>query len=238
MDEFHLKRMYRSPNGTLRNILGGTIFREPIVCQNVPRIVPNWTQPIVIGRHAYGDQYAATDFVVPGAGTLSMTFTPAGGGELITRKVYEFPGVAMGMYNLDNSIRGFARSSFNFALQRGWPLYLSTKDTILKQYDGRFRDIFQEVYDNEFAAEFKKRNLTYEHRLIDDMVALALKWNGGFVWACKNYDGDVQSDTLAQGFGSLGMMTSVLLTPDGHPWLTTNQFLDKLDANLQKAMAS
>ena len=180
--------MYPSPNGTLRNRIGGTIFREPIVCQNVPRIVPNWTQSIVIGRHAFADQYAATDFVVPGAGTLSMTFTPAGGGEPITRKVYKFPGggVAMGMYNLDESIRGFARSSFNFALQRGWPLYLSTKDTILKQHDGRFRDLFREVYDHEFAAEFKKRNLTYEHRLIDDMVALALKWNGGFVWACKN----------------------------------------------------
>ena len=323
VDEFNLKRMYPSPNGTLRNRIGGTIFREPIVCQNVPRVVPNWTQSIVIGRHAFADQYDATDFVVPGAGTLSMTFTPAGGGEPVTRKVYEFPGggVAMGMYNLDESIRGFARSCFNFSLQRGWPLYLSTKDTILKQYDGRFRDLFREVYDNEFAAEFKKCNLTYEHRLIDDMVALALKWNGGFVWACKNYDGDVQSDTLAQGFGSLGMMTSVLLTPDGktveteaahgtvtrhyrqhqqgretstnpiasifawtrglryrgtfdntpdvvrfaenlekvcidtveggdmtrdlailiradHPWLTTNQFLDKLDTNLQKAMAS
>src|SRR5216684_6627406 len=203
VEEFKLKKMWRSPNGTIRNILGGTIFREPIVCQNVPRVVPNWTQSIVIGRHAFADQYAATDFVVPGDGTLTMTFTPAGGGEAITRKVYEFPGggVAMGMYNLDDSIRGFARSSFNFSLQHGWPLYLSTKDTILEQYDGRFRDLFQEVYDNEFAAEFKKRNLTYEHRLIDDMVALALKWNGGFVWACKNYDGDVQSDTLAQGFG-------------------------------------
>jgi isocitrate dehydrogenase len=322
MDEFHLKRMYKSPNGTLRNIIGGTIFREPIVCQNVPRLVPNWTQPIVIGRHAYGDQYAATDFVVPGAGTLTMTFTPTGGGEAVTRTVFDFPagGVAMGMYNLDDSIMGFAHSCFNFALQRGWPLYLSTKDTILKAYDGRFRDLFQQVYEAEFAAEFKKRNLTYEHRLIDDMVALALKWNGGFVWACKNYDGDVQSDTLAQGFGSLGMMTSVLLTPDGktveaeaahgtvtrhyrqhqqgketstnpiasifawarglryrgifdntpevvrfaetlervcidtvesgemtrdlailiradHPWLTTNQFLDKLDANLKRTMA-
>ena len=215
--EFNLKRMYKSPNGTLRNIIGGTIFREPIVCQNVPRLVPNWTQPIVIGRHAYADQYAATDFVVPGAGTLTMTFTPKGGGEPVTRKVFDFPdgGVAMGMYNLDESIKGFARSSFNFGLQRGWPVYLSTKNTILKAYDGRFKDLFQEVFDNEFAAEFKKRNLTYEHRLIDDMVALALKWNGGFVWACKNYDGDVQSDTLAQGFGSLGMMTSVLLTPDG-----------------------
>jgi isocitrate dehydrogenase len=323
VEEFHLKRMYKSPNGTLRNIIGGTIFREPIVCQNVPRLVPNWTKPIVIGRHAYADQYAATDFVVPGAGALTMTFTPKGGGEPITRKVFDFPGggVAMGMYNLDESIKGFARSSFNFGLQRGWPVYLSTKNTILKAYDGRFKDLFQEVFDNEFAAEFKKRNLTYEHRLIDDMVALALKWNGGFVWACKNYDGDVQSDTLAQGFGSLGMMTSVLLTPDGktveteaahgtvtrhyrqhqqgretstnpiasifawtrglryrgtfddtpevvrfaenlekvcidtveggdmtrdlailirpdHPWMTTNQFLDKLDANLTKAMAS
>jgi isocitrate dehydrogenase len=322
MDEFHLKRMYKSPNGTLRNIIGGTIFREPIVCRNVPRLVPNWTQPIVIGRHAYGDQYAATDFVVPGAGKLTMTFTPKDGGEPVTRTVFDFPegGVAMGMYNLDESIKGFARSCFNFALQRGWPLYLSTKDTILKAYDGRFRDLFQAVYESEFAAEFKTRNLTYEHRLIDDMVALALKWNGGFVWACKNYDGDVQSDTLAQGFGSLGMMTSVLLTPDGktveaeaahgtvtrhyrqhqqgketstnpiasifawaralryrgifddtpevvrfaenlervcidtvesgemtrdlailirpdHPWLTTNQFLDKLDANVNKTMA-
>ncbi len=215
--EFNLKRMYKSPNGTLRNIIGGTIFREPIVCQNVPRLVPNWTQPIVIGRHAYADQYAATDFVVPEAGTLTMTFTPKGGGAPVTRKVFDFPagGVAMGMYNLDDSIKGFARSSFNFGLQRGWPVYLSTKNTILKAYDGRFKDLFQEVFDNEFAAEFKKRNLTYEHRLIDDMVALALKWNGGFVWACKNYDGDVQSDTLAQGFGSLGMMTSVLLTPEG-----------------------
>jgi isocitrate dehydrogenase len=322
VSEFKLKRMYRSPNGTLRNIIGGTIFREPIICQNVPRLVPNWTRPIVIGRHAYADQYAATDFVVPGAGTVTITFTPADGGEPVTRKVFDFQGtgVAMGMYNLDESIRGFARSSFNYALQRGWPVYLSTKNTILKAYDGRFKDLFQEVFDNEFAAAFKSRQLTYEHRLIDDMVALALKWNGGFVWACKNYDGDVQSDTLAQGFGSLGMMTSVLMTPDGktveteaahgtvtrhyrqqqqgketstnpiasifawtrglryrgifdntpevvrfaenlervcvdtvesgdmtrdlailiradHPWLTTNQFLDKLDANLRKAMA-
>jgi isocitrate dehydrogenase len=321
--EFNLKRMYKSPNGTLRNIIGGTIFREPIVCQNVPRLVPNWTQPIVIGRHAYADQYAATDFVVPGAGTLTMTFTPKGGGEPVTRKVFDFPdgGVAMGMYNLDESIKGFARSSFNFGLQRGWPVYLSTKNTILKAYDGRFKDLFQEVFDKEFKDKFAEKRITYEHRLIDDMVALALKWNGGFVWACKNYDGDVQSDTLAQGFGSLGMMTSVLLTPDAktveteaahgtvtrhyrqhqqgketstnpiasifawtrglryrgtfdntpdvvrfaenlervcidtveggemtrdlailirpdHPWLTTNQFLDKLDANLQKAMAS
>jgi isocitrate dehydrogenase len=320
--EFGLKQMWKSSNGTLRNIIGGTIFREPIVCRNVPRLVPNWTQPIVIGRHAYADQYAATDFVVPGPGTLTVTYTPADGSPPVTRQVHEFTGggVALGMYNLDDSIRGFARSCFNYALQRGWPLYLSTKNTILKAYDGRFKDIFQEVFETEFAAPFKERNLTYEHRLIDDMVALALKWNGGFVWACKNYDGDVQSDTLAQGFGSLGLMTSVLLTPDGktveteaahgtvtrhyrqhqqgretstnpiasifawtrglryrgtfdntpdvvrfaetlervcidtveggemtrdlailirpdHPWLTTNQFLDKLDANLQKAMA-
>ena len=322
VEEFHLKRMYKSPNGTLRNIIGGTIFREPIVCQNVPRLVPNWTKPIVIGRHAYADQYAATDFVVPGAGKLSMTFTPADGGAPVSRQVFDFKGggVALGMYNLDESIRGFAQSCFNYALQRDWPLYLSTKNTILKAYDGRFKDIFQEVFEKEFAGPFKERNLTYEHRLIDDMVALALKWNGGFVWACKNYDGDVQSDTLAQGFGSLGLMTSVLLTPDGktveteaahgtvtrhyrqhqqgketstnpiasifawtrglryrgafdntpdvvrfaetlekvcidtveggemtrdlavlirpdHPWLTTNQILDKLDANLKKAMA-
>jgi isocitrate dehydrogenase len=322
VEEFHLKRMYRSPNGTLRNIIGGTIFREPIVCQNVPRLVPNWTQPIVIGRHAFADQYAATDFVVPGPGKLTMTFAPADGGAPVTREVFNFPGggVALGMYNLDESIRGFARSSLNYGLSRGWPVYLSTKNTILKAYDGRFKDLFQEVFDNEFAAEFKKHKLTYEHRLIDDMVALALKWNGGFVWACKNYDGDVQSDTLAQGFGSLGMMTSVLMTPDAktveteaahgtvtrhyrqhqegketstnpiasifawtrglrfrgqfddtpnvvkfaealekvciatveggemtrdlailiradHPFLTTNQFLDKLDANLQHAMA-
>ncbi len=322
VEEFHLKRMYKSPNGTLRNIIGGTIFREPIVCQNVPRLVPNWTKPIVIGRHAYADQYAATDFVVPGAGKLTMTFTPADGGAPVSRQVFDFKGggVALGMYNLDESIRGFARSCFNYALQRNWPLYLSTKNTILKAYDGRFKDIFQEVFEQEFAGPFKERNLTYEHRLIDDMVALALKWNGGFVWACKNYDGDVQSDTLAQGFGSLGLMTSVLLTPDGktveteaahgtvtrhyrqhqqgketstnpiasifawtrglryrgtfdktpdvarfaetlekvcidtveggemtrdlavlirpdHPWLTTNQFLDKLDTNLKKAMA-
>ncbi|HVH73520.1 MAG TPA: NADP-dependent isocitrate dehydrogenase [Stellaceae bacterium] len=322
VEEFNLKHMWKSPNGTLRNIIGGTIFREPIVCKNVPRLVPGWTQPIVIGRHAYADQYAATDFVVPGPGKLTMTFTPADGGAPVTREVFNFPGggVALGMYNLDESIRGFARSCFNYGLQRGWPVYLSTKDTILKAYDGRFRDLFRAVFDSEFAAQFKERGLTYEHRLIDDMVALALKWNGGFVWACKNYDGDVQSDTLAQGFGSLGLMTSVLLTPDGrtveaeaahgtvtrhyrlhqqgketstnpiasifawtrglryrgrfdetpdvvhfaeilervcietveggdmtrdlailigadHPWLTTNQFLDKLDANLKKAMA-
>ncbi|MBV8089648.1 MAG: NADP-dependent isocitrate dehydrogenase [Alphaproteobacteria bacterium] len=320
--EFGLKQMWKSSNGTLRNIIGGTIFREPIVCRNVPRLVPNWTQPIVIGRHAYADQYAATDFVVPGPGKLTLTFTPAGGGAPVTRQVFDFHGggVALGMYNLDESIRGFARSCFNYALQRGWPLYLSTKNTILKAYDGRFKDLFQEIYENEFAAAFNQCNLTYEHRLIDDMVALALKWNGGCVWACKNYDGDVQSDTLAQGFGSLGLMTSVLLTPDGktveteaahgtvtrhyrqhqqgretstnpiasifawtralryrgtfddtpdiirfaetlervcidtveggkmtrdlailigpdHPWLTTNQFLDTLDTNLQRAMA-
>jgi len=320
--EFNLKRMWKSPNGTLRNIIGGTIFREPIVCRNVPRVVPNWTKPIVIGRHAYADQYAATDFVVPGKGKLTLTFTPADGGAPVTRDVFDFPagGVALGMYNLDESIRGFARSCFNYGLARGWPVYLSTKNTILKAYDGRFKDLFQEVFDNEFAAAFKERGLTYEHRLIDDMVALALKWNGGFVWACKNYDGDVQSDQLAQGFGSLGLMTSVLLTPDGktveaeaahgtvtrhyrlhqqgketstnpiasifawarglryrgtfddtpevvrfaetlervcidtveggemtrdlailigpdQPWLTTNQFLDRIDANLKRAMA-
>jgi isocitrate dehydrogenase len=323
VEEFHLKRMYKSPNGTLRNIIGGTIFREPIVCRNVPRLIPNWTKPIVIGRHAYADQYAASDFVVPGRGKLTLTFTPAGGGAPITREVFDFPGggVALGMYNLDESIRGFARSCFNYGLGRGWPVYLSTKNTILKAYDGRFKDLFQEVFDSEFATAFKERGLTYEHRLIDDMVALALKWNGGFVWACKNYDGDVQSDQLAQGFGSLGLMTSVLLTPDGrtveaeaahgtvtrhyrqhqqgretstnpiasifawarglryrgafdetpevvrfaetlervcidtveggemtrdlailigpdHPWLTTNQFLDRIDANLKRAMAA
>ena len=217
MDEFHLKRMYRSPNGRLRNILGGTIFREPIVCRNVPRLVTNWTQPIVIGRHAYADQYAATDFVVCGPGKLTLTFTPADGGAPVSRQVFDFKGggVALGMYNLDESIRAFARACFKYALQRGWPLYMSTKNTILKAYDGRFKDLFQEIYENEFATPFKERNLTYEHRLVDDMVALALKWDGGFVWACKNYDGDVQSDTLSQGFGSLGLMTSVLLTPDG-----------------------
>ncbi|HJU18926.1 MAG TPA: NADP-dependent isocitrate dehydrogenase [Stellaceae bacterium] len=323
VEEFHLKKMWKSPNGTLRNIIGGTIFREPIICKNVPRVIPNWTKPIVIGRHAYADQYAATDFVVPGKGKLTLTFTPADGGAPVTRDVFDFPGggVALGMYNLDDSIRGFARSCFNYGLQRGWPVYLSTKNTILKAYDGRFKDLFQEVFDREFAATFKERGLTYEHRLIDDMVALALKWNGGFVWACKNYDGDVQSDQLAQGFGSLGLMTSVLLTPDGktveaeaahgtvtrhyrlhqqgketstnpiastfawarglryrglfddtpevvrfaetlervcidtvergemtrdlailigpdQPWLTTNQFLDRIDANLKKAMAA
>src|SRR6266404_2021850 len=218
VEEFHLKRMYKSPNGTLRNIIGGTIFREPIVCQNVPRLVPNWTKPIVIGRHAYADQYAATDFVVPGPGKLTITFAPADGGAPVTREVFNFPGggVAMGMYNLDESIRGFARSSFHYGLQRGWPVYLSTKNTILKAYDGRFKDLFQEVFDKEFADQFKAKGISYEHRLIDDMVASALKWSGGFVWACKNYDGDVQSDTVAQGFGSLGLMTSVLLSPDGN----------------------
>ena len=215
--EFGLKEMWKSPNGTIRNIVGGTIFREPISCANVPRLVPGWTRPIVVGRHAFGDQYKATDFVVPGKGTLTMTFTPADGGKPVEYKVFEFPGggVAMGMYNLDEQILGFARSCMNYALNRGWPLYLSTKNTILKKYDGRFKDLFQKVFDEEFAEKFKAAGTTYEHRLIDDMVASAMKWDGGFVWACKNYDGDVQSDSVAQGFGSLGLMTSVLLTPDG-----------------------
>jgi isocitrate dehydrogenase len=215
--EFGLKKMYRSPNGTIRNILGGTIFREPIVCKNVPRLVPGWTSPIVIGRHAYGDQYRATDIKVPGPGKLTMTFTPEGGGKAQIYDVFEFkePGIALSMYNLDESIRGFAEACLNYGLARGWPVYLSTKNTILKVYDGRFKDIFQEVFDKSFAAQFKAKNITYEHRLIDDMVAAALKWSGNFVWACKNYDGDVQSDTLAQGYGSLGLMTSVLMTPDG-----------------------
>ena len=215
--EFNLKEMYRSPNGTIRNIIGGTIFREPIVCQNVPRLVPGWTQPIVIGRHAYGDQYRATDFLVPGKGKLTLRFEPEDGGEPIEREVFNFPdsGMAMSMYNLDESIRGFARACFNYGLDRGWPVYLSTKNTILKVYDGRFKDLFQEVFDKEFKAAFDKKNITYEHRLIDDMVACAMKWSGGYVWACKNYDGDVQSDTVAQGYGSLGLMTSVLMTPDG-----------------------
>ena len=217
VEEFGLKRMYRSPNGTIRNIVGGTIFREPIVIGNIPRLVPGWTQSFVIGRHAYGDQYRATDFLVPGPGRLTMTFEPADGGEAVTREVMSFEdsGVALGMYNLDESIRGFARSSFNYGLTRGWPVYLSTKNTILKAYDGRFKDLFQEVFDDEFADKFAEKDIFYEHRLIDDMVAQALKWSGGFVWACKNYDGDVQSDTAAQGFGSLGLMTSVLMTPDG-----------------------
>jgi len=215
--EFNLKKMYRSPNGTIRNILGGTIFREPIVIKNIPRLVPGWTAPIVIGRHAYGDQYRATDFKVPGPGKLTMTFTPKDGGKPTTYDVFEFPesGIALGMYNLDESIRGFARACFNYGLQRGWPVYLSTKNTILKVYDGRFKDLFEEVFDKEFAAQFKTKKITYEHRLIDDMVASALKWNGNFIWACKNYDGDVQSDVVAQGYGSLGLMTSVLMTPDG-----------------------
>jgi isocitrate dehydrogenase len=213
--EFNLKEMYKSPNGTIRNILGGTIFREPIVCKNVPRLVPGWTQPIVIGRHAFGDQYRATDFVVPGKGKLTMTFVGADG-KKIEREVFAFPGggVAMAMYNLDDSIRDFARACMNYALQRKFPLYLSTKNTILKAYDGRFKDIFQETFDKEYAEKFKAAGITYEHRLIDDMVAAALKWSGAFVWACKNYDGDVQSDVVAQGFGSLGLMTSVLMTPD------------------------
>ncbi len=214
--EFGLKRMYRSPNGTIRNILGGVIFREPIVCQNVPRLVPGWTQPIVVGRHAFGDQYRATDFLFPGKGKLTMKFEGEDG-TVIEREVFDAPasGVAMAMYNLDDSIRDFARASMNYAVERGWPLYLSTKNTILKAYDGRFKDLFQEVYEAEFVESFKTAGITYEHRLIDDMVACALKWNGGFIWACKNYDGDVQSDTVAQGFGSLGLMTSVLLSPDG-----------------------
>jgi isocitrate dehydrogenase len=215
--EFGLKKMWRSPNGTIRNILGGTVFRSPIICKNVPRLVPGWTQPIVIGRHAFGDQYRATDMVVKGPGKLTMTFQPADGGEAITHEVYDFPGggVAMSMYNLDESIRGFARACLNYGLDLGWPVYLSTKNTILKAYDGRFKDLFQEVFEEEFESKFKAKGIIYEHRLIDDMVAAAMKWSGGFVWACKNYDGDVQSDTVAQGFGSLGLMTSVLMTPDG-----------------------
>jgi isocitrate dehydrogenase len=214
--EFGLKEMWKSPNGTIRNIIGGTIFREPIICRNVPRLVPGWTKPIVVGRHAFGDQYKATDFVVPGPGTLTMTFTGADG-KKIEHKVFDFPGggVALGMYNLDESIIGFARSCMNYGLNRGWPVYLSTKNTILKKYDGRFKDLFAKVFEDEFADKFKAKGIVYEHRLIDDMVASALKWEGGFVWACKNYDGDVQSDSVAQGFGSLGLMTSVLLTPDG-----------------------
>src|SRR5688572_5787549 len=217
VEEFNLKQMWKSPNGTIRNILGGVVFREPIVCRNIPRLVPGWTKPIVIGRHAHGDQYRATDFVVPGPGTVSITFTPADGGAPVVREVAQFPGggIAMGMYNYDDSIRDFARASMRYALDRGWPLYLATKNTILKAYDGRFKDLFQEVFEGEFKAEFEKANITYEHRLIDDMVAQVMKWEGGIVWACKNYDGDVQSDTVAQGFGSLGLMTSVLLTPDG-----------------------
>jgi isocitrate dehydrogenase len=217
VEEFGLQKMWRSPNGTIRNILGGTVFREPIICKNVPRLVPGWTDPIVIGRHAFGDQYRATDFVVPGAGKLTMKFEPADGGKPMEFDIFEFPGggVAMGMYNLDDSIRDFARACLNYGLDRGWPVYLSTKNTILKAYDGRFKDLFQEIFDAEFEDKFAAKGIAYEHRLIDDMVAAALKWSGNFVWACKNYDGDVQSDTVAQGFGSLGLMTSVLLTPDG-----------------------
>jgi isocitrate dehydrogenase len=215
--EFNLKRMYRSPNGTIRNILDGTIFREPIICQNVPRLVPHWTKPIVIGRHAYGDVYRAVEMKIPGPGKVTLSFQPAGGGAAQTLDVHDFTGagVAMGMHNTRPSIEGFARATFNYGLQRNWPVYLSTKNTILKTYDGYFKDLFQEIFDREFKAEFDKRGLTYEHRLIDDMVACALKWNGGYVWACKNYDGDVQSDTVAQGFGSLGLMSSVLMSPDG-----------------------
>ncbi|PQV58791.1 isocitrate dehydrogenase (NADP) [Defluviimonas denitrificans] len=216
VEEFGLKKMWRSPNGTIRNILGGVIFREPIICKNVPRLVPGWTQPIVVGRHAFGDQYRATDFLFPGKGKLTMKFVGEDG-TVIERDVFDAPaaGVAMGMYNLDQSIIDFARSSMNYGLMKGWPVYLSTKNTILKAYDGRFKDLFQKVYEEEFEAKFKAAGITYEHRLIDDMVASALKWSGGYIWACKNYDGDVQSDTVAQGFGSLGLMTSVLMTPDG-----------------------
>jgi len=215
--EFNLKKMWKSPNGTIRNILGGTIFREPIICKNVPRLVPHWTSPIVIGRHAFGDQYRATDFKIPGKGKLTVKWESEDGSQNIEHEVFNFPssGIALSMYNLDDSIRDFARASMNYGLQRKWPVYMSTKNTILKAYDGRFRDIFQEVFDKEFKTEFEKNNLTYEHRLIDDMVACALKWSGKFVWACKNYDGDVQCDTVAQGYGSLGLMTSVLMTPDG-----------------------
>lgn len=218
VEEFGLKRMWRSPNGTIRNILGGVIFREPIIISNVPRLVPGWTKPIVVGRHAFGDQYRATDFKVPGAGAVTLTFTPDDGSEPIVHEVVRMPeggGVALGMYNFTESIRDFARASFAYGLQRHYPVYLSTKNTILKAYDGAFKDIFQEVFDTEYRAQFEAEGLTYEHRLIDDMVASSLKWEGGYIWACKNYDGDVQSDTVAQGFGSLGLMTSVLMTPDG-----------------------
>src|SRR4051794_9597825 len=217
VDEFDLKRMYRSPNGTIRNILGGVIFREPIVISNIPRLVPGWTKPIIVGRHAFGDQYRAEDTLIPGKGTLRLVFEPEDGGETIDIKVFDFPdsGIAMAMYNLDDSIRDFARASMRYGLDRKVPVYLSTKNTILKVYDGRFKDLFQEIFDAEFKSDFEAAGLTYEHRLIDDMVAAALKWEGGYVWACKNYDGDVQSDTVAQGFGSLGLMTSVLMTPDG-----------------------
>ena len=217
VEEFKLKKMWKSPNGTIRNILGGVIFREPIIIKNVPRLIPHWTKPIVIGRHAFGDQYRATDFKVPGAGKLTVTFTPSDGSKPMEFNVFDFPssGVAMAMYNLDDSIRDFARASFNYGLIRKYPVFLSTKNTILKAYDGRFKDIFAEVFEKEFKAEFAKNNLEYDHRLIDDMVATSLRWEGGYIWACKNYDGDVQSDTVAQGYGSLGLMTSVLMTPDG-----------------------
>ena len=217
VEEFGLKKMWKSPNGTVRNILGGVIFREPIIIKNVPRLVPHWTKPIVIGRHAFGDQYRATDFLVPSAGKLTMTFVPEDGSKPIEFNVFDFPssGIAMGMYNIDASIRDFARASMNYGLIRKYPVFLSTKNTILKAYDGRFKDIFEEIYQAEFKADFEKAGITYEHRLIDDMVATALRWEGGYVWACKNYDGDVQSDTVAQGYGSLGLMTSVLMTPDG-----------------------
>jgi len=217
VEEFDLKKMWRSPNGTIRNIIGGTVFREPIVCKNIPKLVPSWTDPVIIGRHAFGDQYRATDFKVPGKGKMEIKWTAEDGSSEIKYEVFNFPGpgVALSMYNLDKSIEDFARSCFGYGLIKEWPVYLSTKNTILKQYDGRFKDIFQEVFENEFENEFKKKNLTYEHRLIDDMVACAMKWSGKYIWACKNYDGDVQSDTMAQGYGSLGLMTSVLLTPDG-----------------------
>mgnify|MGYP000491083841 CR=1 FL=1 len=217
VEEFGLKKMWKSPNGTIRNILGGVIFREPIIISNVPRLVPHWTKPIVIGRHAFGDQYRATDLVIPGEGTLTLTYTPKDGSEPMELNVFDFPagGVAMAMYNLDESIRDFARASFSYGLSRNYPVFMSTKNTILKAYDGRFKDIFQEIFDAEFKAQFDAAGITYEHRLIDDMVACALRWDGGYVWACKNYDGDVQSDTVAQGYGSLGLMTSVLMSPDG-----------------------
>ena len=217
VDEFKLKKMWRSPNGTIRNIIGGTVFREPIICKNIPKLVTSWTDPVIIGRHAFGDQYRATDFKVPGKGKLEVKWTSEDGKDEIKHEVFNFtgPGVAMSMYNLDKSIQDFARSCFSYGLMKKWPVYMSTKNTILKQYDGRFKDIFQEIFDNEYKAEFEKHNLTYEHRLIDDMVACAMKWSGKYIWACKNYDGDVQSDTMAQGYGSLGLMTSTLLTPDG-----------------------
>ena len=217
VEEFNLKKMWRSPNGTIRNIIGGTVFREPIICKNIPKLVPSWTDPVIIGRHAFGDQYRATDFKVPGKGKMEVKWTSEDGKEEIKYEVFNFtgPGVALSMYNLDKSIQDFARSCFSYGLIKKWPVYMSTKNTILKQYDGRFKDIFQEIFDKEYKSEFEKNNLTYEHRLIDDMVACAMKWSGKYIWACKNYDGDVQSDTMAQGYGSLGLMTSTLLTPDG-----------------------